>query len=245
MSFLDDAGVTKLTSYLKGKIQTLLSKKQDTLISGTNIKSINGNSMLGSGNIAIKGSSWYGTSSTAATTATKSVTCGGYVLQTGGGTLVCVTFSTANTYVSGALKLNVNSTGAKNIYVNNAVTSSSNTLTWDAGECLTFVYSGSYYYFVGRSKAQSGGGLLVTVETDQVPPRLSATFREIYNAVVSGNGFVYTDSDNYYNNWGITSTMEGSEYNDISLFSISNRYPHAFRAESFDDYPTYKTSGGG
>lgn len=36
-------------------LQSALDGKQDTLVSGTNIKTVNGNSLLGSGNIAISG----------------------------------------------------------------------------------------------------------------------------------------------------------------------------------------------
>lgn len=93
---------------------------------------------------------WYGTSSTAATTAAKVVTCANFVMTRGA--LISVTFSTAST-VSGAITLNVNSTGAKTIYYNNASTSATNALTWTVGETLTFMYSGSYYYYVGRDKA--------------------------------------------------------------------------------------------
>ena len=35
-------------------IETLLNTKQDTLVSGTNIKTINSTSILGSGNIAVQ-----------------------------------------------------------------------------------------------------------------------------------------------------------------------------------------------
>lgn len=55
MSFLDDAGVTKLVSYLKTKVQTLISSKQDLLVDGRNIKTINQYSILGSGNLTITG----------------------------------------------------------------------------------------------------------------------------------------------------------------------------------------------
>ena len=41
------------TTYSSSKITTELGKKQDTLTSGTNIKTINGASILGSGNIQI------------------------------------------------------------------------------------------------------------------------------------------------------------------------------------------------
>ena len=97
-----------------------------------------------------KTTSWYGTSSTSASTQAKSVTCSNYVLNTGN--IISVYFSTANTYTSAKITLNVNSTGAKDIYYNGSVTSSSNQLTWAAGEQITFVYSGSYYYFLSKSK---------------------------------------------------------------------------------------------
>lgn len=92
---------------------------------------------------------WYGTSSTAATTAAKTSTIANFKLRPGA--IVNITFSTANTKVDTALTLNINSTGAKTIYVNNAATSSTNTLVWSANETLTFVYSGSYWFFLGRS----------------------------------------------------------------------------------------------
>lgn len=45
--FLDNTGLSRLW----GKIKAALNSKQDTLVSGTNLKTINGNSLLGSGNI--------------------------------------------------------------------------------------------------------------------------------------------------------------------------------------------------
>lgn len=41
-------------------ISTALATKQATLVSGTNIKTVNGNSLLGSGNITISGSVAWG-----------------------------------------------------------------------------------------------------------------------------------------------------------------------------------------
>lgn len=97
---------------------------------------------------------WYGTSSTSATTAAKVSTITNFVLTIGA--IVSVTFSTANTY-SGAITLNVNSTGAKTIYYNNAATSTTNLLPWDAGETLTFIYTGSYYYCISKTKPLTAG----------------------------------------------------------------------------------------
>lgn len=48
MKFLDAAGITTLVNKLKTKFQ-------ETLVSGTNIKTVNGNSLLGSGDITISG----------------------------------------------------------------------------------------------------------------------------------------------------------------------------------------------
>lgn len=51
--YLDKDGL----SYFWGKIKALLNGKQNTLVSGTNIKTVNNNSLLGSGNITISGGS--------------------------------------------------------------------------------------------------------------------------------------------------------------------------------------------
>ncbi len=70
---------------------------------------------------------WYGTSSTAATTTAKASTINNFVLTKGA--IVTVSFSTANTVTNAALTLNINSTGAKSIYLNNGATSATNNLT--------------------------------------------------------------------------------------------------------------------
>lgn len=67
---------------------------------------------------------FYGTSSTSASTAAKAVTSSNFSL--GAGNMITVLFSTANT--AAALTLNVNSTGAAAVYYNGAATSSSNQL---------------------------------------------------------------------------------------------------------------------
>ena len=65
----------------------------------------------------------------------------GYVLQSGA--TFPITFANANSY-NGVITLNVNSTGAKNVYINGGVSSSSNK-TLPAGTYLCR-YNGSYYY---------------------------------------------------------------------------------------------------
>lgn len=48
---------TTIDAYTKSETDTLLNNKQDTLVSGSNIKTVNGASLLGSGNISIESSS--------------------------------------------------------------------------------------------------------------------------------------------------------------------------------------------
>ena len=99
---------------------------------------------------------WYGTSSTAAATQAKTSTIENFVLTKGA--LITINFSTANSY-NGLITLNINSTGAKNIYYKNAVTSSTNKPLWKANSTITFVYDSSYYHIIN----------ITPLPTDQIP----------------------------------------------------------------------------
>ena len=81
----------------------------------------------------------YGTCSTAAGTAAKSVACNNFVLFNGA--RIQITFTYANT--ASVPTLNVNNTGAKSIYINKSVVSASNQLLWGAGSKMEFVYDGT------------------------------------------------------------------------------------------------------
>lgn len=128
---------------------------QETLVSGTNIKTINNESLLGSGNINISGggstTTWYGTCSTTASTAAKVVTCENFSLVKGA--IIAILFTTANTAATPTL--NVNSTGAKSIYIgSDTVNSTTNTLKWSANTLLYFMYDGTYFrYLSARASA--------------------------------------------------------------------------------------------
>lgn len=104
-----------------------------------------------------------GTCSTAATTAAKAVTSAGFSLATG--SAVTVYFSTANTKADAALTLNINSTGAKTIYVAGAATSSTNQLLWVAGSSITFVYDGTYWRVEDAPGTYRGGACSVAAAT--------------------------------------------------------------------------------
>lgn len=99
---------------------------------------------------------WYGTSSTAAATQAKTSTIDNFVLTKGA--IIVINFTYANTY-NGTITLNINSTGAKNVYYKNAATSSTNKPLWKANSTVTFVYNGSYYYIVSITPTASDENL--------------------------------------------------------------------------------------
>jgi len=67
--YADSTGISHLMTLIK----TALSGKQETLVSGTNIKTINNESLLGSGNITISGGGGTDTDFTGATSSTNGV----------------------------------------------------------------------------------------------------------------------------------------------------------------------------
>lgn len=82
-----------------------------------------------------------GTCGTAAGTTAKAVTCANFALATGATVeCYCSTANTANTPT-----LNVNSTGAKAIWINGAASSASNPCKWKAGDTVTFTYDGTQF----------------------------------------------------------------------------------------------------
>ena len=91
---------------------------------------------------------YYGTTSTAAATAEKAVTISAdqnFSLRVGA--VIGVKFSASNT--AGSVKLNVNSTGAKSIWYNNAVyTGTSTDITGYANRVNYFMYDGTYWVFM-------------------------------------------------------------------------------------------------
>lgn len=96
----------------------------------------------------------YGTSTSSASSQAKTATCEGFSLYSGA--TVTVNFSNSNTYSSGKLTLNVNSTGAKDVWVSGSLTSSSNQLLWGSGALITFTYDGTQWVAVSEPRAWYG-----------------------------------------------------------------------------------------
>ena len=110
-----------------------------TALSTANTANTNANSALN------RATYHYGTCSTAAATTAKVVTLANFALYTGA--MISVYFTYANTASSPTL--NVNSTGAKSIRVNNAAITSK--YYWQANNTVTFIYNGTYWVMADTS----------------------------------------------------------------------------------------------
>lgn len=250
--YLDEHGLRVFEATIKDK----LGAKQDTLVSGTSIKTINNESLLGSGNInissggtatdvKINGTSitsnneadiqtegtynsstnkiatmsdiptiptlatvattgdyddlldkptiptvgnaktYYGTSSTSASTAAKTVTCSGFTLETGA--TIFVKFTNANSY-NGTATLNVNSTGAKDIAtVGDTKTSR---YYWKSGEVVGFIYDGTNYVMIEQGNATTTyyGVTKLSSSTSSTSEVLAATPKAVKTAYDLANG---------------------------------------------------------
>ena len=91
----------------------------------------------------------YGTCTTSAGTATKTVSCSGFALETG--EAIAVYFAYGNTSTS-QLKLNVNSTGAKDIYgINRSGNTNKLDGAWEQSEVKIFVYDGNAFRLLDQN----------------------------------------------------------------------------------------------
>lgn len=189
--FLDYSGL----SYLWGKLKVLLGAKQDTLVSGTNIKTVNGVSVLGTGNVQ---NMWYGTSTTAAGTQNKVVTTttGNFVLATGN--MVRVKFSTNQTYNGGA-KLTVDGTTTTSVM--RVGETATQRYIWLAGEVVDFVYDGTNFVAVNEGIATTTyyGTTKLTTSATSTSTSASLTPSSLNSTVqnIIANYPVYSTSATY------------------------------------------------
>lgn len=91
----------------------------------------------------------YGTCATAEATADKVVTLSGYSLTTGG--IVAVKFTYG---LCASATMNINSRGAKKIFVDGAAVTATTAKRVLAGEIAYFIYDGTQYHFLGTDKAE-------------------------------------------------------------------------------------------
>ena len=127
-----------------------------------------------------------GTSSTASGTAAKVVTCAGFELSDQA--RIFVTFSNAN-MVADALTLNVNGTGAKPIYNQTGIISTSNTALFAANQPIEFMYNGTgWVFFDIASKANVGIDNLTQTGTTAVAHYSAPSNRYVDFALPTSGG---------------------------------------------------------
>lgn len=119
-------------------------------VANTNIKTINNQSLLGSGDLTVGGSQqvWYGTCGTGGSTATKVVTTTTGDFDFKAGNVLYVRFTNANT-ATGDLSVTVDGTN-KALYFGNGRTAPK---YWSALETLALVYNGTSFYAVNQGIA--------------------------------------------------------------------------------------------
>lgn len=91
----------------------------------------------------------YGTCSTAEATAAKAVTLSGYSIVTGG--IVAVKFTYG---LCASATMNINSNGAKSIFINGADVTSTTAKMVKAGDIAYFMYDGTRYQFLGTDRME-------------------------------------------------------------------------------------------
>lgn len=195
----------------------------------------------------IKGSrQLWGTCSTGASTATKSVTCADATSLYAGLT-IAVKFSTANTAL--APQLNVNSLGAKAIWVDNAVTSTSNTLFWNTNATIRFTYDGTQWvvidqpttYYATCSTAASTTAKAAACATSVVRKGTTVTVRFTYAHTSANAATLYITGQSgtarsiYVNGSTVTSANANSwASGEAVAFVYNGQYWYASRGEKGD-----------
>lgn len=111
----------------------------------------------------------FGTCSTAEATAAKAVTLSSYSLVTGGVVAVKFTYG-----LCASATLNVNSSGAKNIYIHGAAVTATTAKEVLAGDIAYFIYDGTQYQFLG---------------VDHSERKFSINYRSSDNALVFSKAF--------------------------------------------------------
>lgn len=199
---------------------------QVPLVSGTNIKTINNESLLGSGNIDIQ-NVWYGTCSTTSSIQQKSVTTSSGDFALDEGNILLVEFASTNTY-DGAT-LSVDKLTAKAIYVNGSPT---NDHRWRAGEVVIFVYDGYHFNLIEQGMATTSyyGITKLSSSTSSTSELIAATPKAVKAAYDLANNATATptaskkskfDSDAHMNSTDMTTGSGGEVETFVNGLNVS------------------------
>jgi hypothetical protein len=180
--------------------------KQDALVSGTNIKTINSTSLLGSGNIAIASLGVYKSTTDGAASSGTSNTFSQSVLVPG------------NSVVAGNVlefKLRGRKTGANNTYTIRIYANSANNLT---GAVLLGVYVGGQTGAFGQQMVRTGVVKNATTNTEMMSTAVTNVATDYQNTTFSTIAVDWT-SDKYI--IGAVQNTNGADSSLISLISMT------------------------
>ena len=153
----------------------------------------------------------YGTCTTGASAVDKVAACAGFALHKGA--TVSIRFTYANT--ASAPTLNVNGTGARRIVSE----STGSAVRWDAGNTVSFVFSGTYWYV-----ADCGSRSAITQLADRIELKVSKGELSSQLSVESGaitiqsNRFSWTSSYSSMTRYGVLTCTSGT----IGGFTITS-----------------------
>lgn len=152
-------------------------------------------------------SSFYGTCSTTAATAAKVVTATDFTFEAGN--ILCVNFTTANTAATPTL--NVNSAGAKTIYIGSttALSSTANVLKWSANTLVYFMYDGTYFRYI------------TSVSAGSVSPSRGAGTWYGTSSTAAGTTAKTSAIDNYVLTKGAVATITFSTANTVATPTLN------------------------
>ena len=192
-------------SYVKGvttAIQTQLNAKQATLVSATNIKTVNGSSLLGSGDLVVSGG--WGTTGTVATlTGTANLAMGTNPFTFNG--LVNVNYGTRNMFMGGGI---TTLTGTDNVVLGD-------------GSALSFT-SGNQNTGLGidvfRFTTTGYGNVGIGYKT------LRALTTGIYNTVVGVNAAANTNTGSYITAVGVNVLQANTSGTALCGFGVNALY---------------------
>lgn len=231
---------------IQTEVSSAVAGKQDTLVSGTNIKTINNQSILGSGDLSITVTStkniWYATCTTADTTNAKVVatSAADFILATGN--MVRVYFS--NAAGQSAITLNVDGTGAISAYYHGSGNAPVNREGWAAGEVIDFVYDGTRYLMVDGSPASAThwGKTLLESSVSSTSTAMAATPSAVKTAydladaanTLAGNALPKTGGEVT----GNVTLKAGAGQNSPSLI-----FQRGTLTDNYNDWQIYDKSG--
>lgn len=142
---------------------------QPTLVSGTNIKTVNGNSLLGSGDLTIQGGGsknvWYGTCSTRPLSTEKIVTTTSGDFELTDGNIIIVSFENP---VAGSPRLNVDGTGAVVVDYNDEPER-----VYQGYSTIAFVYDENAGSFIPINRRRANGNNFGLVTGNDIPHDIS------------------------------------------------------------------------